>query len=188
MLAHVDGTAFVFSVTSTRPTSSQSASPAASGTLKGHRNVTQRTIRRYLPLQVQKQPQSPPGIAYNRHYDVEAPSSFTMRASSAARASCPSASAHSIAQADRVTGLRSKIQRRLPSSGKPRGTGARRWPVAACCRPGPSKTELALIAPSECMHYPVIDAKRKEYGGHKQQANRHRHIIMPPPRLSFSRW
>jgi len=38
------------------------------------------------------------------------------------------------------------------------------------------------------LHYPIIDAKRQEHGGHEQQANRRRQIIIPPPLLSFSRW
>jgi hypothetical protein len=32
-------------------------------------------------------------------------------------------------------------------------------------RPGTVEEGATLIAPGECVHYPVIDAKRKEYGG-----------------------
>jgi bifunctional non-homologous end joining protein LigD len=53
---------------------------------------------------------SHPGIAYNRHFDVEGSVVFHMPANSAVKASCPSGSAHRIALGDRWTGSRSRTR------------------------------------------------------------------------------
>jgi ATP-dependent DNA ligase len=57
---------------------------------------------------------SHPGMTYNRHFDVEGSIVFYHACKLGCQGIVSSASAHSINQADRLTGLRSKIQRRRP--------------------------------------------------------------------------